>query len=83
MRGLIVFCVFFIIFLASTLAIPSPLYPGSLISGLLKIADVNQASLASAIANGAFYGGIAWIVFSLTRKWIENNLAKNKLARSG
>lgn len=79
MRGLIIFTTFFIIFSASTLAIPSPLFPGNIICLILNIPDANQASMTSAITNGMFYGSIAWIVFSLTTKWIENNIAKNKL----
>jgi hypothetical protein len=79
MRGLIIFTTFFTIFLASTLAIPSPLFPGNIICLILNIPDANQASMASAITNGIIYGSIAWVIFSITTKWIENNLSKNKL----
>jgi len=40
---------------------------------------VDQASITSALANGIFYGFIAWIIFSLGSRWIEKNATKNKL----
>ena len=81
MQGLVIFAAFFIIFSASTIAIPSPLFPGNVICLLLGIPDENQIIMTSAITNGIFYGSLAWIIFSLASKWIENNLAKNKLER--
>lgn len=79
MRGLIIFATFFTIFLVSTVAIPSPLFPGNAICLLLNISDIRQTSITSALANGIFYGFIAWTIFSLSSKWIEENAAKNKL----
>ncbi|MCK4933252.1 hypothetical protein KAS06_01140 [Candidatus Bathyarchaeota archaeon] len=79
MRGLPIFATFFAIFSVSTIAIPSPLFPGNLICHLFNISDVNQSSITSAVANGMFYGSIAWIIFSLSFRWIEDNPAKNKL----
>lgn len=81
MRGLIIFATFFIIFLASTIAIPAPLFPGNISCLLLNIPDTNQTSMVSALTNGIFYGSLAWIIFSLATKWIENNIAKNKLEK--
>ncbi len=81
MRGLIIFAAFFIIFSASTIAIPAPMFPGNVICTLLGIPNANQILMTSAITNGIFYGSLAWIIFSLASKWIENNLAKNKLER--
>ncbi len=72
---------FFAIFLVSSLAIPSPLFPGNIVCFLLKIADVRQFSVVSAVANGVFYGFIAWFVFSVSFKWIERSLSKSKLPR--
>jgi len=79
MQGLIIFATFFTIFLASTVAIPSPLFPGNIICLLFNISDVSQASITSALANGIFYGFIAWIIFNLGSRWIDKNATKNKL----
>ncbi len=79
MKGLAVLLVFFVIFLASSLAIPSPLFPGNVACYLLGISNVSQFSLVNAVVNGVFYGFVAWIVISLSFKWIEKSLSKNKL----
>lgn len=79
MQGLIIFATFFAIFLASTVAIPSPLFPGNIICLLFDISNVSQASITSALANGIFYGFIAWIIFSLGSRWIEKNATKKQV----
>lgn len=77
MWSLAVFVVFCAIFLASSLAIPSPLFPGNVVCLLFKISDFG-VSLGSALVNGIFYGFLAWIVFSLSFKWIEHSLSTEK-----
>ncbi len=80
MRGMVVFAVFFIIFLVSALLISSSLFPGNLVPYLLGISDTGSVSALSAFVNGVFYGFLVWVVFSLTFRWVEQSLAKSKLA---
>lgn len=79
MRGLAVFVVFFAIFLISSLAISSPLFPGNVVCFLFGISGLSHVSLVNAVVNGVFYGFIVWIVFSLSFRWIERSLSKNEL----
>jgi len=81
MRGLVVFGVFFTIFLMSSLAIPSPLFPGTTICFLFEISESGHVSLVSAFVNGVFYGLIVWIVFSISFRWVERTSSKNKLVK--
>jgi len=81
MRGLAVFVVFFAIFLASSLAIPSPLFPGNFVCSFFGISDLSYISLVNAVVNGIFYGFIAWIVFSLSFRWVERSLYKEGSAK--
>lgn len=82
MRGLTVFMVFCAIFLASSLVILSPLFPGNVICFLLGISNSNHIALLSAIVNGVFYGFIVWAVFTLSFKWVEKSLSKNKIVEN-
>jgi len=81
MRGLAVFVVFFAIFLVSSLAIPSPLFPGNVVCVFFEISDLSRVSILSAVVNGVFYGFCAWIVFSLSFRWIERSLYKKRSAK--
>ncbi len=78
MRGLAVFAVFLTIFLVSSLAVDLPLFPGNAVCMLFAISDPGFFSLVNACVNGVFYGFVAWIIFSLSFKWIERAQSKNK-----
>ena len=75
MIGAAVFLIFFVLFLAITIAMPgSPLPPGSMIHDLLGIPMDNtpvlgipNSTLIMAIVNGVVYGVIVWFVFSLVK----------------
>ena len=81
MRGLAVFVVFFAVFLVSSLAISSPLFPGNVVCFLFAISDLSYVSLVNAVVNGVFYGFIVWVVFSLFCRWIERPLSKKELIK--
>lgn len=70
MKGAPILIVFFLMFLAASLLIPSPLFPGNSICIFIgKIAGEYQ-KLASAVFNGLFYGTILWLVFvAVSRKF--------------
>ena len=69
MRGMAVFVAFFAIFSVSSIAIPSPMFPGNVACWVLEVSA--NTSLVSAFVNGVFYGFVAWIIFSLGLRWVE------------
>ncbi|MEM2912326.1 MAG: hypothetical protein QW146_07470 [Candidatus Bathyarchaeia archaeon] len=72
MKGTPILIVFFLMFLAASLLIPSPLFPGSSICILIGKSAEEYQKLASAIFNGFFYGTILWLVFvAVSRKFEE------------
>jgi hypothetical protein len=81
MKGLAVFAVFFAIFLVSSLAISSPLFPGNVICFLFGISGLSYGFLVNAVVNGVFYGFIVWVVFSVSFRWIERSLSKDELVK--
>jgi hypothetical protein len=78
MLGMVVFIAFFAIFSVSSMAIPSPLFPGNVVCRFLAVSG--NASLVSAAVNGVFYGFVAWAVFCLGFRWVER-LSENKPAK--
>lgn len=78
MRDLAVFSVFLAIFLVSSLAISSPLFPGNVVCFLFGISH-SYVSFLSSVVNGVFYGFIVWVAFRLSSRWVERSLSKNKL----
>ena len=71
MKGIPILIVFFSMFLAASLLIPSPIFPGNFICAALigRIAEEYQ-KLVGALINGVFYGVILWLVFvAVSRKF--------------
>ena len=72
MKGLYILLAFFSIFVAASLMIPVPLFPGIWFCNLLGSAAVSYINILSAVFNGAFYGVILWLAFTgLGRKLAE------------
>lgn len=79
MRGGAVFLAFFILFTLASMAVPVPLFPGSVIHALFGLTLDSYAPLISAIANGITYGLVVWLVFFLaTRKLDESGVSDYK-----
>ena len=79
MRGGAVFLAFFLLFTLASLAVPVPLFPGSIVNGFFSLPADNYASLISAITNGVTYGIVVWLVFFLaTRKLDESGVSDYK-----
>lgn len=79
MRGGLVFLTFFILFTLASLAVPVPLFPGSMVQAWSGLPSTDFASLISAVSNGITYGLIVWLVFVLaTRKLDESGVADYK-----
>ena len=69
MRGLAVFAVFFFIFSFCSLAIPSPLFPGNVVSLLLGTTETLW--IACALVNGLVYGLVVWAVYYFVFRWVD------------
>lgn len=74
MRGGAIFLAFFIFFTLATLAVPIPLFPGSMVHpmfGSLGIPVSFYTPLLDAVANGVLYGFLVWIAFVLISRRLE------------
>jgi len=79
MRGGAVFLAFFILFTLASMAVPVPLFPGSVIHALFGLPIDSYAPLISAITNGITYGLVVWLVFFLaTRRLDESGVSDYK-----
>jgi len=85
MRGGAVFLAFFLLFTLASMAVPVPLFPGSIIHTLFRLPIDSYAPLISAITNGIAYGLVVWLVFFLaTRRLDESGVSdyRNRKGRS-
>ena len=71
MKGMIILLVFFVLFTGASLLIPSPMFPGSVLSVLFGNAISEYAEFLSAVFNGVFYGVILWLVFAVISRRFE------------
>lgn len=74
MRGGAIFLAFFIFFTLATLAVPIPLFPGSMVHPMFSSLGIPvpfYTPLLDAVANGILYGFVVWIIFVLVSKRLE------------
>ncbi len=71
MKGTAILVAFFMIFLFASLLIPSPMFPGSALVGVLGKTVEDYALVLSALLNGLFYGGVLWSVFAVISRRLE------------
>jgi len=71
MKGLLILSVFFLMFSAASLLIPSPMFPGSFVCLLIGSAISEYAGYVSALFNGVFYGVVLWLVFVAINRRLE------------
>ena len=86
MRGGAVFLAFFLLFTLASLAIPAPLFPGSMIHTWFGLTIDNYAPVISALTNGITYGLVVWLVFFLvTRRLDDSGVSdyRNRKGRTG
>jgi large-conductance mechanosensitive channel len=76
MKGAYLFVVFFFIFASAMLLIPLPMFPGD---NILAWANVTSkyTYFFSALINGIVYGLVAWAIFMVIMKRLENPSSKN------
>jgi mannitol-specific phosphotransferase system IIBC component len=83
MRGGAVFLAFFLLFTLASLAVPVPLFPGSIIHGFFSLPADSYASLISAITNGVTYGLVVWLVFFIATRRLEDSGVSDYKSRKG
>ncbi|MGB9854167.1 MAG: hypothetical protein ACPLRY_05105 [Candidatus Bathyarchaeales archaeon] len=71
MRGIWILIVFFSIFLAASLLIPSPMFPGNIICVLIGGLASEYSKYLSAVFNGVFYAVILWLIFVVISRRLE------------
>ena len=82
MRGGAVFLAFFILFTLASMAVPVPLFPGSIIHALFSLPET-YLPLISAIANGVTYGLVVWLVFFLATRRLDESGVSDYKSRKG
>ena len=75
MRATAIFFVFFLLFTAASIAVPIPLFPGSMISTLFVMPASEYVTYLEGLINGLTYGFITWMVFFLLARKIEKSLS--------
>ena len=75
MKASAIFFVFFLLFTAASIAVPVPMFPGNMISGLLGIQASEYLILLEGLTNGATYAFITWLVFVLLVRRIEHAMS--------
>jgi len=83
MRGGAVFLAFFILFTLASMAVPVPLFPGSMIHALFGLPIDSYAPLISAITNGITYGLVVWLVFFLATRRLDESGVSDYKSRKG
>ncbi|MCD6446440.1 hypothetical protein J7L49_06630 [Candidatus Bathyarchaeota archaeon] len=70
MRNTIILLVFFSVFTAASLLIPTPMFPGNVLCKILE-SPTKYSPFLSAVFNGVFYSAIFWLTFTLLSKKFE------------
>jgi hypothetical protein len=69
MKGTMILMVFFILFTAASLMIPSPMFPGNVLCKLIGASVSQYTDVVSALFNGVLYSVVLWLIFvSLSRR---------------
>ncbi len=71
MREVSILIVFFLMFTFASLLIPSPMFPGNVLSGLIGVVMSEYVKYLSAVFNGIFYAIILWLVFTVISRRLE------------
>lgn len=71
MKSANILLAFFSIFAIASIIIPLPMFPGSWFCALLGEHVQDYVRVLSAVFNGAFYGGILWLMFVGLGKKLE------------
>jgi mannitol-specific phosphotransferase system IIBC component len=83
MRGGAVFLAFFLLFTLASLAVPVPLFPGSMIHAVFSLPVGEYAPLISALTNGVTYGLVVWLVFFVVSRKIDQSSVSDYKSRKG
>ncbi len=83
MRGGAVFLAFFLLFTLASLAVPVPLFPGSIINAFFNLPVDTYRPLISALTNGITYGLVVWLVFFVVSRKIDESGVSDYKSRKG
>ena len=75
MRAAAVFVAFFLLFTCASIAVPVPMFPGSVISTWFGISLSGYTRYMEAVVNGFVYGFVTWMVFFLVNRKIDKALS--------
>jgi len=75
MRAAAVFVAFFLLFTCVSIAVPVPMFPGSMISKWFGIPLSGYVRYLEAFINGLLYGFVTWMVFFLVNRKIDKALS--------
>ena len=75
MRATAIFVAFFLLFTCASIAVPVPLFPGSMVPTWFGIPLSEYAPYIEAVANGLLYGFITWMVFFLVNRKMDKALS--------
>jgi len=56
--------VFFILFTAASLLIPSPMFPGNVLCNMIGASVIQYTAVVSALFNGVLYSVVLWLIFN-------------------
>jgi hypothetical protein len=74
-RAKTIFFVFFILFIAASVAVPIPLFPGNMITALFRLPFSSYMPYIEAITNGLTYGFFTWLVLFIVDKKLEKSMS--------
>jgi len=77
MKAAAIFVAFFLLFTCASIAVPVPMFPGSMISKWFGIPLSGYASYVEAVVNGLVYGLITWMVFFFVNRKMDKALSAN------
>ena len=75
MRATAIFVAFFLLFTSASIAVPIPLFPGSMISTVFGIPTSEFMTYLEALTNGLTYGFITWLVFFVVDRKLEKSMS--------
>jgi hypothetical protein len=75
MKATAIFVAFFLLFTFASIAVPVPMFPGSLVPTWFGIQLSEYTAYIEAVVNGLLYGFATWIVFFLINRKIDKSLS--------
>jgi len=68
-----VFIAFFLVFTATSIAVPIPLFPGNFVGSFFHVPFTEYIMYIEAITNGIAYGLVIWLIFFVIVKKLDKS----------